>query len=266
VVDYVAKRYFSVDTLNSNFSEIFRLVRFDVCINCSGAASVPDSFVNIHRDYQLNTANVFLILDAIRKVSPFCRFMNISSAAVYGNPPKLPISETSVLMPQSPYAYHKLQGEMLCEEFNKLHGISTCSLRIFSAYGNGLYKQLFWDVWSKIQCENRISLFGTGAESRDFIHVNDIARVVELVIENGKFSASVYNVGNGEEIYIADIVKQFCDFAGWKGTIQFVQNPRKGDPVNWCADISAIKHLGYEKIVPIEKGLKDYIRWASELR
>jgi dTDP-glucose 4,6-dehydratase/UDP-glucose 4-epimerase len=265
VPDYSTNHYFTLDNSNTNFSKVFEQIKFDICINCSGSASVPESFVHTQRDFQLNTANVFLILDAIRKVSPFCRFINISSAAVYGNPNKLPISEKSSLAPLSPYAYHKLQSELLCEEFNRLHGISTCSLRVFSAYGNGLAKQLFWDVWNKIRRKNHISLYGTGEESRDFIHINDIARVVELVIENGNFTASVYNVGNGEEIFIGDVVRQFCDFAGWSGTVEFVQKVRTGDPVNWCADISSIKSLGFEKIVPIEQGLKNYIRWAREL-
>ena len=114
-------------------------------------------------------------------------------------------------------------------------------------------------------CENHISLFGTGAESRDFIHINDIARVAELVIENGNFSASVYNVGNGEELFIKDVVQHFCQLAGWNGVVEFIQKERTGDPINWCADISTIKALGYEKTVPIKQGLNDYIKWASGL-
>jgi dTDP-glucose 4,6-dehydratase/UDP-glucose 4-epimerase len=93
VVDYVhPEKYFLIDASNADFHELFKEVNFDVCINCSGAASVPDSLQHPLRDYNLNTANVFKLLDAIRLSQPGCKFINLSSAAVYGNPPALPVA------------------------------------------------------------------------------------------------------------------------------------------------------------------------------
>src|SRR5687767_6850549 len=114
VVDYNAPRYFLLDSTNSDFSELFEAVVFDVCINCSGAASVPDSLKFPLRDFTLNTFNVIKMLDAIRKYRPTCKFVNLSSAAVYGNPSSLPVGENSLPMPVSPYGLHKLQAEQLC--------------------------------------------------------------------------------------------------------------------------------------------------------
>ncbi|RIW11801.1 SDR family oxidoreductase, partial [Algoriphagus lacus] len=100
--------YFFLDSLNPDYNLLFNFETFDVCINCSGAANVGDSLINPLRDFQLNTLNVFKILDAIRTFQPTCKFINLSSAAVYGNPVILPISESALTLPLSPYGFHKM--------------------------------------------------------------------------------------------------------------------------------------------------------------
>jgi len=140
------ENYFLVDASNSDFTSVFRQNQYDLCVNCSGAASVPESLKNPVRDYFLNTVNVFKLLDAIRSEQSSCRFINLSSAAVYGNPAQLPVIEAAITNPLSPYGIHKLQSEQICREFYEFHKIPTCSLRIFSVYGPGLQKQLFWDL------------------------------------------------------------------------------------------------------------------------
>ena len=264
IIDFTAKNYFIVDKFKPKYFEIFEQVKFDVCINCSGAASVPDSFLDPQIDYQLNTTNVFLILDAMKKLTPSCKFITLSSAAVYGNPSALPIHETSAVSPISPYAFHKLHAELLCEEFNRLYGLMTCSLRIFSAYGNGLKKQLFWDTWCKIKQNKIITFFGTGLESRDFIHVNDIAYAIDLIIKNGEFNCSVYNIGNGKEVLIRDAIKIFCSYIDRSVEVKFSNMMRKGDPVNWCSDITKIKKLGYHEKVNLKLGLNEYAKWLKK--
>src|SRR5882757_5578665 len=84
--DYNERNFFLVQPSNLDFLTLFRRYQFDVCINCSGAASVPESLKNPGRDFELNVHNVFLLLEAIRECAPLCRFINLSSAAVYGNP------------------------------------------------------------------------------------------------------------------------------------------------------------------------------------
>ncbi len=264
VVDYVQPNYFLVDATNANFQEIFEVEQFNVCVNCSGAASVPDSIVHPLRDYTLNTSNVFNILNAINKHNPRCKFINLSSAAVYGNPSELPIKENAEVNPISPYGKHKLMSEMICDEFYQVFGVKTCSVRIFSAYGNGLRKQLFWDLHKKLLGTDSISLFGSGNETRDFIHVDDIVQVIELIIENSKFEGDVINVANGEEVSVKDAVNKFVGELGWSGEITFTGNERVGDPNNWCADISKIKGMGYKQTVTLSNGLNKYIKWLKE--
>lgn len=264
IPDYANAQYFTVDATNADFSEIFQSQQFDICINCSGAASVPDSLMHTQRDFQLNVVNVFKILDTVKRFCPDCKFLNLSSAAVYGNPVVLPVKENQSLNPVSPYGFHKRQAEDICEEFHRFFGIKTCSLRIFSAYGEGLKKQIFWDLSQKIKQSGEITMFGTGNETRDFIHISDLAMQIDLAIQKADFIGETINVANGVEIKIGDITKIFIEKAQWKGNVIFNGITRKGDPLNWVADISIFKKFGYNQQISIENGIEKYLKWLKE--
>ena len=263
LVEYNDEKYFLLDSTNSDFNEIFESIQFDVCINCSGAASVPDSLKHPVRDFTLNTYNVIKVLEAIRKHSVSCKFINLSSAAVYGNPKNLPVKETDFLNPVSPYGKHKWFAEEICKQYYEYFGINTCSLRIFSAFGPGLKKQLLWDVFQK-SLKGGINLFGTGAETRDFIYVEDIINAVDIVIKKGSFDSSVYNVANGIEVKIQELVSLLLHHLNYKGQIIFSGVERSGDPVNWKADIGKLSTLGFSPSFSLEDGIIKYVEWLKE--
>lgn len=263
--DHNEPNFFLVSGFNSDFAGIFSKMQFDCCINCSGAASVPDSLLHPGQDYELNVYNVARILDAIRKYSPTCKFINLSSAAVYGNPETLPVQESSQIRPVSPYGIHKSMAEKLCEEFYTFFGIATCSLRIFSAFGDGLRKQLFWDVYRKSKLSDTIELFGTGNESRDYIYIDDIVNAIELVMQKSPFQSSVYNIGRGEAWTIRNVSELLVKELRWKGTLVFSGHHRAGDPEQWEADIAAIRKLGFELSVSVEEGINKYASWLLSL-
>ena len=266
VTDYAAKDYFLIDISNSDYKEVFKHTRFDICINCSGAANVYDSIKNTYRDFALNTVNVFKMLEAIRQNQPDCKFINFSSAAVYGNPKYLPIDEKHPLEPVSPYGFHKLQSESILSEYSKLFDLKTCNLRVFSAFGPGLMKQLFWDLYKKTKGSSRVELFGTGKESRDFIYIDDLLQVVELVIKNNEFRGQAINVANGRQLKIGEAVGTFFELYDSKRDYCFTGNKKEGDPLNWQADISELKSLGYQQKVSFNEGIKSYIKWLKDLK
>jgi dTDP-glucose 4,6-dehydratase/UDP-glucose 4-epimerase len=204
---------------------------------------------------------VFKILDAIRQTQPSCKFINLSSAAVYGNPCRLPINEEAVCVPMSPYGSHKLMSEMICKEFSIQFGLHTCSLRIFSAYGEGLAKQLFWDVAKKADAQSSIQLYGTGNESRDFIYILDLVEAIYCVIENASFDGTAINIANGIELSIQDVVAEFLSNFNENKNVVFGGQVREGDPNNWKADISKLVGLGYVSKFSLREGLKNYYNW-----
>lgn len=238
---------------------------FDLCINCAGAASVGASLNEPAHDFELNTSLVARLLNLLRRHNPKCRFLNISSAAVYGNPKQLPISEEAPVAPISPYGYHKRMAELLCEEYHRVFGLRTCSIRIFSAYGPRLRKQLLWDTYRKMQTTpDHITLSGTGRETRDFIFISDILQQIELVRQYAVFEGGIYNVANGEQITIREIATLMKNALQYPGEISFNGAGRPGDPLYWEADIAKVNELGYNQQVSIETGIRTYVEWAKK--
>jgi UDP-glucose 4-epimerase len=257
--------YIVIDAETPDFFAIFAQHGFDVCINCSGAAQVGQSYEQPQKDFALNTRNVFFMLEAIRIVSPRCKFINLSSAAVYGNPPSIPVVETMPLQPLSPYGFHKKMAEDICTSYAQCFKVATCSLRIFSAYGEGLAKQIFWDIAQKTKHNpDALELWGTGRESRDFIYIADLIQVFELVQQNSDFRGETINVGSGKEIFIEDAAQTLLSALNYKGQLRFSQHQRTGDPLRWRADIRELRRLGFKPQYSLKKGLKNYATWLIQ--
>lgn len=264
IFDFNSPRYLNIDAVDSDFAEIFRTHQFDLCINCSGAASVPFSMEKPLNDFKLNVQNIVYLLEAIRIYNPDCKFLTMSSAAVYGNPKSLPIAVNAEVSPVSPYGYHKAFAERVCEEYYRFWGIQTCCVRIFSAYGPGLKKQLLWDLHNKFAKEEKVILWGTGEESRDFIYIDDLISALNVVISHSSFAADVVNVANGKQISVREVAETYKRIIASTKLIQFVGAERKGDPINWEADISQLQQWDYCQSVSLEHGIKKYTQWLEE--
>jgi UDP-glucose 4-epimerase len=255
--------YRQISRLKPDFAQFFRLQQYDVCINAAGSGSVPMSFERPLNDFEANTFDVFHLLESIRQLNPRCKYINFSSAAVYGNPKSLPISEDSAVSPLSPYGWHKYYSELLCKQYAALYGLQTCSVRPFSVYGPGLKKQLFWDTFQKSKKSNDIVLFGTGDESRDFIYIDDLIGAVDYLLINGPLNGEALNIASGEETTIRYITKLFCQKLNPLLNVTFNGISKQGDPLNWKADITKLTELGFRKKVDIESGLDNLVKWLK---
>lgn len=261
VVSIQRENYYQLVNTHSDLSAILERTKFDVCINAAGSAHVQFSYSNHYNDFSLNSVLVFTILSCIKNTNPECRFLNFSSAAVYGNPAALPVSESQPTSPLSPYGWHKLYSEQICKEFFTFFKIPTISLRVFSAYGPGLRKQLFWDLYQKSRKSNVLNLYGTGHESRDFIYIDDITNAVQCILDNGEFNGDAINIGSGYEATISDVAKNYLRHFGKDTTVNFSGDVKEGDPLNWRADISRLKSLGFEQKTSLDQGIKNYFDW-----
>ncbi|MDR0606480.1 MAG: NAD-dependent epimerase/dehydratase family protein [Bacteroidales bacterium] len=256
---------FSLITNNlDGLDKLFITHSFDVCINASGNGSVPVSMENPFLDFERNTHTVAKILELIRTLSPSCKYINLSTAGVYGNPAKLPISETDKVSPISPYGFHKYCSELFCEEYFKIFGIKTVNLRLFSIYGEKLKKQLFWDIFQKTLVSEQIELYGTGNETRDFIYIKDLVSAIDCVIKHAAFNGNIINVASGKETAIKEAASIFCSYLGKNIEITFNQKTKQGDPVKWRADISILGTLGFTPHYTINEGLKYTAQWLKE--
>lgn len=256
--------HYVIDAFNPDFEEIFKNNKFDICINCVGSANVAYSFEHPYNDFRLNVSIVINILTAIKQFNFACKFINFSSASVYGNPEILPINEKAMLKPLSPYGFHKLQSEILLTEYHRFFALHTCSLRVFSAYGERLRKQLFWDLYTKSKQSQPVILFGDGKESRDFIYIHDLITAIEIVINNAKFCGEAINVASGIETSIQEAAALFLKHYDSNIELQFNKETKLGDPRNWKADITALSNMGFSPKFNIETGIINYVQWLKK--
>jgi len=242
-----------VELLSQRFGELLARSRADLIVHCAGPASVPRSIEDPGRDRQGSVG----VLRALLPQLGSTRLLLVSSAAVYGDPDRLPVSEDAPLAPISPYGWHRAEAETLALE----SGGPVVIARVFSAYGEGLRRQVLWDVAQRALDGGPVELSGTGDETRDFVHARDVAAAIGAIAERAAFEGEVVNVGTGVETPIAHLAELITTELGG-GEVRFTEAVRPGDPTRWRADISRLRSLGFEPATSIEDGVRAYARWV----
>lgn len=254
------KDYAALELPHPRFLNLLAEWNLDACIHAAGRASVPLSMQDPAADFQDGPALTFYLLDALRQRAPKIAFILLSSAAVYGNPVALPVGEEQPPAPISAYGYHKLQSEMLCREFADLWRMKTASARIFSAYGIGLRRQVVWDIAQKASTQGEVTLQGDGNESRDFIHADDIANGLNILLDHAPLCGEVYNLSSGNETKISDLANLIMKNLESNSKIIFSGELPAGTPKNWRADIRKISALGFSPNISLEAGIADLMK------
>lgn len=254
--------YVQMELPSPGFGQFLQRWQPDAVLHSAGRASVPGAMEDPRSDYNDGPTLTFSLLDSIRDQRPDCAFVLLSSAAVYGDPESIPVDENAPARPISAYGFHKWQSEIICQEYAALWGMRTCSARIFSAYGPGLRRQVMWDITYKALTQPEIRLQGTGRESRDFIHTQDIAQGLDTIVKNASMQGEVYNLASGLETTIAELAATITGQLQTQAEIVFSGLLPTGTPKNWKADIGKISVLGYSPQVPLEKGVHAFVEWA----
>jgi len=231
----------------------------NIIIHAAAYISVEESFEKPQEYIVNNVAGTATVAKTCLEYSK--PLIYVSSAAVYGNPLKIPISEEHPLNPISPYGLSKLMGELAVEFYSKL-GLKYVTLRPFNVYGPGqssAYAGVITRFITSACRSEPLVIYGDGLQIRDFIHVNDFSRLVELVIEKKPYS-EVFNAGSGIPTRIIDLARLVIRVTGVSAKILHAP-PRPGDIRESWADISKARRvLGYQPTVALEEGLRYTIR------
>ena len=184
--------------------------------------------------------------------------MFLSSAAVYGNPRRVPIREGDPAEPISPYGRHKLAAEHILGFYRDQFRISVRIARIFSAYGPGLDRQIVHEIVAKVRQGDDLGLQGSGRETRDFIHIEDLTQAL-LRIALASRCPPIVNVASGQATRIRDLALTAARFSPRDISVRFSGRVRLGDPRFWKADISRLRSLGFRPKVSLREGLREMI-------
>jgi UDP-glucose 4-epimerase len=232
----------------------------DRVIFAAGPSSVRGSFADPCSDFAQQTLPMMRVLDGARGLPKRPGVLLVSSAAVYGNPACTPVCESDAAAPISPYGFHKLQQELLLKEYASLYGVPTCSARVFSTYGAGLRHLAVWDIAQRA-LKGDFTLQGTGAESRDYLHVSDVALAMERICRDAPFEGECINVASGREIDIEQLASLIYRTLALSERPSFTGSGEPGKPLRWRANVDRLHALGFSPRTALEQGLRDTLQW-----
>jgi dTDP-L-rhamnose 4-epimerase len=184
----------------------------------------------------------------------------------------LPTDEDKPLMPASIYAQTKKHQEEMCMLIGRTYGLPTVALRFFNVYGP---RQALSNPYTGVCAlfSNRILnnkppyIFEDGLQTRDFVHVKDVAKAVLLALEKSDGDYMPINVGSGKPTSIIELAEILIKLYGRNVKPYVSYKYRKGDIRHCYADISRARRLlGYEPTIRLEEGLKDLVKWVEEHR
>ena len=188
------------------------------------------------------------------------RFVYASSSSVYGNTRVLPVSETAMPLPISPYGVTKLAGEHLCQLYYHNFGTPVVALRYFTVYGPGQRPDMAFHRFCKAIIDHEpIHVFGDGTQTRDFTYVAD---VVEANVRAATFETqgTVMNIAGGSRVTVREVIALLEEISSTRTQVIFEQQ-QHGDVRDTFADTrSAQQLIGYRPLMSLREGLHHEFR------
>lgn len=230
-------------------------------VHCAGSGAVSFSYADPWQDFQRATVTTAAVLEWVRRQEkPRPRLVVVSSAAVYGDQGDTDATETSVRSPISPYGFHKLAAESLCESASRFFDVPVSIVRLFSVYGEGLRKQLLWDALSKFR-RGKDQFFGTGHELRDWLHVEDAAQLLSAAALMPQSRLEIFN-GANQQATTAHVLQQLAAVSFPDISPRFNGETHTGNPRRLTADCGhAGRLLSWAPRVDLADGLRRYAEW-----
>ena len=240
---------------------------FGFIFHFAANAYVPPSVENPREDFEINAVGTLRLLEGMRQAKSPAMFIYASSAGVYGNPQKLPISEDDPAVPISPYGVSKLTAERYVAVYSELYNLPAASLRIFSCYGPRQRKQVVYDFICKLHRNPlEMEIWGDGRQKRDLIYVEDVVSAALVVAQRAPLRGEVYNVATGRSVTTRELAEKLAKLLGAFPQLRFVGHVRPGDAQRWEASTERLRGLGWEPKWLLEEGLRETIGSHRDLR
>ena len=244
-----------IDISNKNLDKYFK--KADYIFHLAALAQIIPSFKDPNKYFKNNVIGTLNVLKAAKKVK-IKKLIYAASSSCYGAPKKFPTSEKDKIDLKHPYALTKFMGEEIVMNYASQFRMPNISFRFFNVYGprlntSGQYSAVIGNFLTQKKNKKPLTIVGDGKQTRDFIHVYDLADAFTKVIKS-KSVNKIYNLGSGKRISINLIAKIF---GGKKKFIPI----RPGEPKNSLANISKVKkEINWKPKISIEEGIRKLLR------
>jgi UDP-glucose 4-epimerase len=231
----------------------------DLVFHLAAMISVPESMQYPRECVDINVTGLLNVLEEA-SVAGVRKLVLASSAAVYGDNPVVPKIESMLPEPKSPYAITKLDGEYYLEMFRREGRLDTASLRFFNVFGPRQDPKSAYAAAVPIFMQNAfagapITIFGDGEQTRDFVHVKDIAAALAHVAIRPDLHGT-YNVGYGASMTVNDLAALIIRLSGSSSEIAYLPE-RPGDVKHSRASIDKLLATGFRHVSSLEQGITE---------
>ncbi|MDH5516597.1 MAG: NAD-dependent epimerase/dehydratase family protein [Gammaproteobacteria bacterium] len=227
------------------------------CLNLAAQVSVVNSLEDPAFSAQQNILGFVNIIHSAHQHN-IQRLVYASSAAIYGEPSQLPLTEHVAMKQLSPYGLEKAVNEQYAELFNHLYGLSSQGQRYFNVFGprqdpKSPYAGVIALFADKITAKESVTVFGDGENTRDFIYIADVAKANVAALQATYQGAC--NIATGHKTSLLDLIEALSELAEFKPEINF-KPPREGDIVHSLASPALMnKELNMSADVSLKQGL-----------
>jgi dTDP-glucose 4,6-dehydratase len=233
----------------------------EVVVHFAAETHVDRSIQSAGDFIRTDVYGTFVLLEAARKAPRLRCFVQISTDEVYGSVPRGASVETDELRPRNPYAASKAGADRLAYSFWATHGVPVVIARASNNYGRNQFPEKLIPLFVTNALDGvPLPLYGDGLNVRDWLHVSDHCRALDLLIERG-VPGEVYNVGGGNEVTNLDLTHRILALAGRPSSLIQPVADRPGHDRRYCVDSSKIHRLGWHPEVDFQDGLEATIEW-----
>ena len=203
----------------------------------------------------------FVLLEAARRAPALRRFIQISTDEVYGSVPVGASRETDELKPRNPYSASKAAADRLAYSYWATYTVPVVVTRASNNYGPYQFPEKVIPLFVTNALDDiPVPLYGDGRNVRDWLHVDDHCRGVDLLIEKGQ-SGEVYNIGGGNEVENVDLTHRILALVGKPTSLIKPVQDRQGHDRRYCLDTTKLQQLGWRPRADFARGLADTVDW-----
>jgi dTDP-glucose 4,6-dehydratase len=238
---------------------------FEAVVNFAAETHVDRSITGPEDFMRTDVIGTHVLLEAVR-AHDVARYLQISTDEVYGSIDKGSFRETDALDPSSPYSASKAGAELLVRAYHTTYGTPVVITRSSNNYGPYQYPEKLIPLFATNALDGLpLPVYGDGMNVRDWIHVDDNCRGVDLVLRNG-CDGEIYNIGGGNERPNIEITRRILRATDNDESLLRYVSDRLGHDRRYSIDCGKVRELGWDPQIAFDEGLAQTVAWYRDNR
>ena len=235
-----------------------------IVVHFAAETHVDRSLMSAGEFITTDVYGTFVLLEGAREAAGLRRFVQISTDEVYGSVPEGSSRESDELRPRNPYSASKAGADRLAYSYWATYGVPVVITRASNNYGPYHFPEKVIPLFITNAIDDLpVPLYGDGLQERDWLHVADHCRAIDLLIDKGT-SGEVYNVGGGNHVRNIDLTTRILELAGKPESLIRRVADRPGHDRRYSLDTTKLQGLGWRPDVPFDAGLRETVAWYRQ--